>query len=93
MKTPQKIREILAKKLSASKVEVIDQSHLHVGHSEAKTSSGGHYSVLVVSEMFKGKTNLDRHRMIYQALAEELKTSIHALAIKSYTSQEYAFST
>ena len=89
MNTPQKIQEILQEKLSASKVEVIDESHLHAGHSEAKASGGGYYSVVVVSEMFKGKTTLARHRMIYQALSEELKTSIHALAIKAHTCQEY----
>ena len=90
MNTPKKIQKTLQKKLSASKVEVIDQSHLHAGHSEAKNSGGGHYSVVVVSELFKGKTTLARHRMIYQALSEELKTSIHALAIKTYTLEEYS---
>ena len=90
MQTTQKIQAILQEKLSASKVEVVDESHLHAGHSEAKISGGGHYSVVVVSEMFKGKTILARHRMIYQALSEELKTSIHALAIKAYTGREYS---
>ncbi len=86
----QKIKKILREKLSASYVEVIDQSHLHAGHSEAKSSGGGHYSVLVISQVFKDKTTLERHRMIYQALSEEFKTSIHALAIKAYTPEEYS---
>ena len=90
MNTPEKIQKILQKKLSASKVEVLDESHLHAGHSEAKNSGGGHYSVVVVSEIFKGKTALARHRMVYQALSEELKTSIHALAIKAYSLTEYS---
>ena len=88
MNITQKIQKILQRKLSASKVEVIDESHLHAGHSEAK-NSGGHYSVVVISEMFKGKTTLARHRMVYQALSEELKTLIHALAIKAYSPDEY----
>ena len=90
MNAPEKIQKTLQKKISASKVEVIDESHLHAGHSEAKSSGGGHYSVVVVSEMFKGKTTLARHRMVYQALFEVLKTSIHALAIKAYSPDEYA---
>jgi len=85
----QKIQKILREKFSASTVSVIDQSHLHAGHSEAKISSGGHYSILVVAQVFKGKTTLERHRMIYQALLEELKTEIHALAIQAYTAEEY----
>ena len=89
MNTPQKIQKILQEKLSASKIEIIDQSHLHAGHSEAKISGGGHYSVMVVSEMFKNKTTLQRHRMVYQALSEELKISIHALAIRAYSTDEY----
>lgn len=89
MNTEQKIQNILQQKILASKVEIIDQSHLHTGHSEAKISGGGHYSVLVVSGMFKDKTTLERHRMIYQALSEELKTSIHALVIKAYSPEEY----
>ena len=90
MNIPKKIQEILQKKFSACKVEVLDESHLHAGHSEAKSSGGGHYSVVVVSEMFQGKTTLARHRMVYQMLSEELKTSIHALAIKAYTLEEYS---
>lgn len=90
MNTKQKIKKILQEKISASRVEITDQSHLHAGHSEAKASGGGHYSILVVAELFKGKTTLERHRMIYQALSEELKTSIHALAIKAYSPKEYA---
>ena len=93
MNTPQKIQKILQEKLSASKVEVIDESHLHAGHSGAQISGGGHYSVLVVSKMFKDKTTLARHRMVYQALSEELKTSIHALAIRAYSPEEYRDST
>ena len=70
-------------------MEVIDESRLHAGHQEAKASGGGHYSVVVVSETFKGKTTLARHRIVYQALSEELKTSIHALAIQAYTAKEF----
>lgn len=88
MNIPQKIENILREKLSVSTVSVLDQSHLHAGHSEAKISSGGHYSIIVVADVFKGKTTLERHRMIYQALAEELKTSIHALAIKAHSPEE-----
>lgn len=89
MNMEQKIKNILQKKVSASRVEIIDQSHLHAGHSEAKISGGGHYSLLVVCEAFKNKTTLERHRMVYRALSEELRISIHALSIKAYSLEEY----
>ena len=89
MDTSRKVQDILRTKLLASKVEVLDQSHLHAGHQEALSSGGGHYTVIVVAEIFKNKKMLERHRMIYQALSEELKTSIHALVINAYTPDEH----
>ena len=81
------ISQILKERLNASHVEVQDDSPKHAGHREAKESGGGHYSVIVVSKLFKGKSLIERHRMIYEALAP-LKDKIHALAIKTLTTSE-----
>ena len=86
MKT--KIEQLLKQKLSASTIEVTDDSALHKGHTEAQKSGGGHYSVLVISEEFEGKGLVERHRLVYEAL-KDLKQDIHALAIKAYTPKEY----
>ena len=90
MNTPQKIQDILRTKLLASKVEVLDQSQLHAGHTQAQESGGGHYTVIVVAEIFTGKKTLERHRLVYQALANKFQTEIHALSIGAYSLEEYS---
>jgi BolA protein len=69
-------------------LEVVDQSHLHAGHEGAK-SGGGHFDVTIVSASFAGKNQVQRHRMIYQALAELMPREIHALSIKAYAPEEF----
>ena len=83
-----KIKGILIKKLNAIHVEVLDKSNEHAEHPEAQKSSGGHYSVLIVSDQFQWKSLIERHRMVYEALAS-LKNEIHALAIKALTKKEW----
>ena len=68
-------------------VEIGDDSHLHAGHAGAR-SGGGHYRVTVVSDHFTGKTTVARHRMVYDALGELMRTRIHALAIRALTAVE-----
>lgn len=69
---------------SPIELEVKDDSHLHIGHEGAK-QGGGHYTVRVVSASFIGKSLLERHRMVYQALAELMLEDIHALKIFTET--------
>jgi BolA protein len=63
---------------------VKDQSHLHAGHEGAKDGRG-HFDVTIVSNTFKGKRQLARHRLIYDALGTLMKTDIHALRIQAST--------
>lgn len=80
------IRENLNEKLSPLSLEIIDDSHLHAGHASAK--GGGHFTVNIVSNAFKDKKLLARHRLVYAALEEGMKQEIHALSIKAYTPEE-----
>jgi BolA protein len=59
---------------------------LHVGHAGAK--SGGHFKLIIISEHFKNKSLIERHRIIYDALGALMKTEIHALSIKAYSPNE-----
>lgn len=86
MSSSEQIRNLLKQKLEAVKVDVDDQTSRHHGHSGAM-KGGGHYSVVVVSDLFEGKSLIERHRRIYDALSE-LGPEIHALAIKAYTVAE-----
>ena len=89
MNVKDKIFEILKQQLSPQVLEIEDDSGLHAGHPEAAVSGGGHFSVLIVSERFQGLKSVERHRLIYQALGNEFKKDIHALAVKALTPAEY----
>lgn len=70
-----------------TKIEVRDDSSLHAGHEGAK-SGGGHFAVTIESQHFLGKSSLQRHQMIYQALGDMLKQDIHALSIRAIAPDE-----
>lgn len=74
--------------LQVETVTVRDDSRLHAGHIGAK-DGGGHYRVLVVSPDFTGRSTLERHRMIYEAMGEAMRAdTIHALSIQALSPQE-----
>ncbi len=79
----QKICDKLEAALDPVSLEVIDESHLHAGHSGARPDGESHFRVKVVSRAFEGKPLVQRHRMINEILAEELKERVHALAISA----------
>ncbi len=62
-------------------LEVQDESHLHEGHAGHRPGGESHFRVYIVSDAFKGKSRVERHRMINATLAQELSTRVHALAI------------
>ena len=70
--------------LGASDVRVVDDSASHAGHG----ASGAHVAVIVVAAAFAGKSTLQRHRLVYGALAEEMKGAIHALQITARSPDE-----
>jgi len=69
-------------------LDVIDESDRHVGHSGHRPGGETHFRIHIVSEAFRGKPRLARHRMIYDALADELKDGVHALAIDAAVPSE-----
>ncbi len=84
--TQEKIIQKMKTVLSASSVEVIDDSWKHAGHAAA--GGGGHYTLHVVSEQFEGVSLLNRNRMVFDVLKEEMQAEIHALVVKTKTVQE-----
>lgn len=87
MNTADLIRERLAP-LAPAKLEIYDDSADHAGHAGARESGGGHFEVLLVSDIFAGKSAVARHRLVYQSVADLIPHRIHALAIRAYTPQE-----
>jgi BolA protein len=78
----QRIEVLLAQALSPLHVEVIDDSHKHVGHAGAQ-GGAGHFHVRVLSEKFRGLPVLARHRLVYEALRPLIPHEIHALGIEA----------
>lgn len=68
-------------------IAIEDESARHAGHSGH--GGGGHYQVVLVASAFAGKSLLERHRMIYEAVDEVIGNEVHALSIKAHTPQEY----
>jgi BolA protein len=79
------IEQKLANDFKPLHLNVINESDNH----NVPAGSESHFKVVVVSDNFAGKNLLARHRMINASLAEELKHSIHALAIHTYTEAEW----
>jgi BolA protein len=79
------MQDTIAKKLSDAfkpqSLEVIDDSQRHAGHAGHRPGGETHFNVHIVSQAFKGKSRIERHRMIHAVLAAELAGSVHALAI------------
>ena len=82
-----RIRLLLESALEPESLEVEDDSHKHAGHEGAK-SGLGHFNVSIISSHFNGMKMLARHRAVYAALDEMMKTDIHALAIEAIASDE-----
>jgi BolA family transcriptional regulator, general stress-responsive regulator len=80
------IRAVLERALAPLSLEVVDDGARHVGHAGAR--EGGHYRVTVVASVFAGRPQLERHRMVYSALAALMGRSIHALSIVARTPNE-----
>lgn len=83
----ERIRSALEFALNTTQIEIIDESHLHVGHAGAQ-SGRGHYRVLVVSSAFQGLGPAQRHRAVYAALGSLLQTDIHAISMRTLTPEE-----
>lgn len=86
MNTIEAMRERLAA-LAPTTVEIGDDSALHAGHAGAR-SGGGHYRLTIVSPRFAGCSTMQRHRLVYDALAPMMKQEIHALSISAKTPEE-----
>jgi BolA protein len=81
MNTRERIMETLTAAFAPQRLDVVDESHQHAGHAGSRPGGETHYRVHIVSDAFRGKTRVERHRMINQALASELAGGVHALAI------------
>ena len=76
----ERLRRRLIEEFRPLELHVEDESHLHAGHAGA-AGGASHFRIRIVAEAFRGKLAVARHRMIYAALGDLMKSEIHALAI------------
>jgi BolA protein len=83
-----RLRATLERELSPVALEIIDDSAKHAGHAGAR--EGGHFRVALVAEAFRGRSRIERHRIVYSAVAGLMGTDIHALNILARSPEEVA---
>jgi BolA protein len=81
MRTADLITKKLAEAFAPQSLKVEDESHQHEGHAGHRPGGQTHFRVYIVSQAFKGKSRIERHRMINQTLSDDLAGGVHALAI------------
>lgn len=80
------IRSVLERELAPLTLEILDDSAAHAGHVGAR--EGGHFRVSLVAAVFEGRAQLERHRLVYAAVAPLMGRGIHALNIIARTPKE-----
>jgi BolA family transcriptional regulator, general stress-responsive regulator len=86
----ERLEATLRRVFAPSLVRVFDHSAEHVGHAGARPEGETHYSVVVVSEQFRGMSRLARSRAVHQALTHEFTDGMHALSLTLRTREEQA---
>lgn len=86
--TKERIESTLRKAFTPTLLEVVDESHLHVGHAGHKPGTQTHFSVTLVSSHFNGLSRIQRHKLVYASLESELNAGVHALQLKLVSEEE-----
>jgi BolA protein len=79
----------LRERFDPTHIEVIDESHLHVGHAGAK-DGGGHYRAVIVSEEFSGLNRVQAQQLVYRTVEGWMGREIHALSMQTFTPEAWA---
>jgi BolA protein len=88
MRVAEIINQKLTESLSPTILEIVDDSHNHAGHAGARPEGESHFSVKIISRVFEGKSRVQRQRLVYQALSEEMTGRIHALSLHTLAPSE-----
>ena len=80
------MRSALERALAPSSIEIVDDSARHAGHPGAR--GGSHFKVTLVADAFRGRSPLERHRLVYAAIAPLMRGAVHALNIVARSPEE-----
>ncbi|MGE5271545.1 MAG: BolA family protein [Thiohalocapsa sp.] len=90
MSVAETIRQKLNDRLAPSRLVIVDDSARHAGHAGAHPAGESHFTLTVVAAAFRGLNRVARQRLVYETLAAELATRVHALSLTTLTPEEDA---
>ena len=82
------IRDKLTARFAPTRLVILDESHRHAGHAGARPEGETHFAVTIVSVAFSGLNRVARQRLVYETLADELATRVHALSLTTLAADE-----
>ena len=82
-----RMRELLVAEFAPTQLDIVDESHKHVGHTGARDGRG-HFRVRIVAAAFANLSQVKRHQRVYAALGAMMQTDIHALALETRSPDE-----
>ena len=88
MSVAERIRDKLTLRFSPTRLVIVDESHRHAGHSGARPGGETHFAVTIVASAFAGLNRVASQRMVYETLADELTTRVHALSLTTLAAEE-----
>lgn len=88
MTVAETIREKLTRQFAPAWLSIVDESARHAGHAGAHPEGESHFAVTIVAAAFTGLGRVARQRLVYQTLADELATRVHALSLTTLAPEE-----
>jgi BolA family transcriptional regulator, general stress-responsive regulator len=82
------IRSKLTDRFAPTRLVIVDESHRHAGHVGARPEGETHFAVTIVAPAFAGLNRVARQRLVYETLADELATRVHALSLTTLATHE-----
>ena len=88
MTVAEAMRRKLTERFRPARLDIVDDSARHAGHAGAQPGGETHFDVTIVSDEFSGLGRVARQRLVYETLAAEIAGGVHALALRTLTSEE-----
>jgi BolA protein len=88
MTVSETMRRKLTERFAPLRLSIVDESHRHAGHAGARPGGETHFAVTIVSAVFSGLGRVARQRLVYEILAEELTTQVHALSVAALAPED-----
>ena len=88
MSVAETIRAKLTGRFAPTRLVILDESHRHAGHAGARPEGETHFAVTIVAAAFAGLNRVARQRLVYETLADELATRLHALSLTTLSTDE-----